>query len=52
MWWDLIPDADCLGIEREYCSDDVAPGGCLMATVLDGFKAVKKPWPLKALVVM
>ena len=31
MWWDLIPDADCSGVEREHCS--VAPGGYVMAIV-------------------
>ena len=32
MWWDLIPDADCSGVEREHCSVDATPGGCVMAT--------------------
>ena len=34
MWWDLIPDADCLGLERDHCSVDAAPGGCVMAMFL------------------
>ena len=33
MWWDLISDADCSGLEREHCSVDAAPGGHVMATV-------------------
>ena len=30
MWWDLIPDVDCSGIEREHCSVDAAPSGYVM----------------------
>ena len=32
IWWDLIPDADCSGVEREHSSIDAAPGGYVMAT--------------------
>ena len=31
MWLDLIPDTDCLGIEREHCNVDVTPGNYVMA---------------------
>ena len=33
VWWDHIPDANCLGVKREHCSVDVAPGGYAMTTV-------------------
>ena len=33
MWWDLVPDLDCLGVKREHCSVDAAPGGYVKATI-------------------
>ena len=26
MWWDHIPDVNCLGVKGEHCSVDAAPG--------------------------
>ena len=27
VWWDHIPDANCLGVKGEHCSIDAALGG-------------------------
>ena len=37
MWWDLIPDADCFGVEGEHGSVDAVPGGYVIAMVFYGF---------------
>ena len=36
IMWNLIPDVDCSGVERQHCRVDAAPGGYVMAMVNPG----------------